>query len=72
VYEEKEGSVSCFNLATMLLWGDMVNSEAGNVTPMEARGETALQKRTDEANRKKLISDKRTSLPRDIIFAQQS
>jgi TPR repeat protein len=38
---------------------------------MEARGETALQKRTNEANREKLKSDKRTSLPRDPIFAQQ-
>jgi TPR repeat protein len=71
VCEEKEDSVSCFTLATMLLRGDKVNSEADNVTPMEARGETALQKRTNEANREKLKSDKRTSLPRDPIFAQQ-
>jgi TPR repeat protein len=72
VCEEKEDSVSCFTLATMLLRGNKVDSEGDNVTPMEARGETALQKRTNEANREKLKSNKRTSLPRDPIFAQQS
>ncbi|KAL3789468.1 hypothetical protein ACHAWO_002797 [Cyclotella atomus] len=71
VCEEKEDSVSCFTLATMLLRGDKVNSEADNVTPMEARGETALQKRANEASREKLSNDKRTSLPRDPSFAQE-
>lgn len=71
VCEEKEDSVSCFTLATMLLRGDRVNSEADNVTPEEARGMKALQSRENERSREKLSSDKRTSLERDPIFAEQ-
>ncbi|KAL3775976.1 hypothetical protein HJC23_006324 [Cyclotella cryptica] len=71
VCEEKEDSISCFTLATMLLRGDRVNADADNVTPEEARGEKELIKRSHEANREKLVNDKRTSLPRDPLFAQQ-
>ena len=68
---EKEDSVSCFTLATMLLRGDNVNSEADNVSPAEAQGKTSLLKRAHEANRQKLDNDKRTSLPRDPIYARE-
>jgi TPR repeat protein len=71
VCEEREDSVSCFTLATMLLRGDKVNADADNVSPMEARGEAALLKREHEANREKLSSDRRTSLARDPVFAEQ-
>jgi TPR repeat protein len=71
VCEEKEDSVSCFTLATLLLRGDQVNSEADNVTPEEARGAKKLQTRTNEPSREKLASDARTSLKRDPQFAEQ-
>lgn len=70
VCEEKEDSVSCFTLATMLLRGDMVSSEADNVTPEEARGVKALQKRKNEVSRGKLGSDERKSLKRDPVSAE--
>mmetsp|Transcript_6263 Transcript_6263/g.9902 ORF Transcript_6263/g.9902 Transcript_6263/m.9902 type:complete len:363 (+) Transcript_6263:60-1148(+) len=71
VCEEKEDSVSCFTLATLLLRGDKVNSEADNVSPEEARGTKQLQERTNERSREKLASDERASLPRDPLFAEQ-
>ena len=71
VCEEKEDSVSCFTLATMLLRGDSVNSEADNVTPEEARGVKEVQRRQNERSREKLASDERTSLKRDPQFAEQ-
>ncbi|KAL7539853.1 hypothetical protein ACHAXR_009664 [Thalassiosira sp. AJA248-18] len=48
VCEEKEDSVSCFTLATMLLRGDKVHSDADNVSPEEACGMKELQKRENE------------------------
>lgn len=71
VCEENEDSVSCFTLATMLLRGSKVNSEADNVTPGEAQGMTELQKRENERSREKLSNDERTSLKRDPLFAEQ-
>lgn len=71
VCEEKEDSVSCFTLATMLLRGDKVSSEADNVSPEEARGLKSLQQRKNEANRQKLEGDERTSLKRDPLYAEQ-
>lgn len=71
VCEEKEDSVSCFTLATLLLRGDMVNSEADNVSPEEAQGLKKLQRRANENNREKLASDKRASLKRDPALAEQ-
>jgi len=71
VCEEKEDSVSCFTLATMLLRGDRVNSEADNVSPEEARGVKQLQVRKNERSREKLSNDERASLERDPQFALQ-
>lgn len=69
VCEEKEDSVSCFTLATMLLRGDRVNAEADNVSPDEARGLGTLRSREKEASREKLESDERKALERDPAFA---
>jgi TPR repeat protein len=71
VCEEREDSVSCFTLATLLLRGDKVNSDADNVSPEEARGLKELQVRSNERNRQKLASDKRASLKRDPLFAEK-
>jgi TPR repeat protein len=71
VCEEREDSVSCFTLATLLLRGDKVNSDADNVSPEEARGLKDLQVRSNERSRQKLVSDKRASLKRDPLFAEQ-
>ncbi|KAK1744778.1 Sel1-like repeat family protein [Skeletonema marinoi] len=71
VCEEKDDSVSCFTLATMLLRGDKVSSEADNVSPEEARGVKELQKRVNEPSREKKSIDERTSLKRDPLFAEQ-
>mmetsp|Transcript_17803 Transcript_17803/g.38837 ORF Transcript_17803/g.38837 Transcript_17803/m.38837 type:complete len:356 (-) Transcript_17803:61-1128(-) len=71
VCDEKEDSVSCFTLATMLLRGDKVNSEADNVSPEEARGLKKLQKRAKERNREKLASDERAPLRRDPVLAEE-
>ncbi|KAL7474594.1 hypothetical protein ACHAW6_000564 [Cyclotella cf. meneghiniana] len=71
VCEEKEDSISCFTLATMLLRGDKVNADADNVTPEEARGEKEVIRRANEENRAKLATDRRSSLPRDPLFAQR-
>lgn len=71
VCEEREDSVSCFTLATMLLRGDVVNSDADNVSPEEARGLKELQRRENERSREKLSRDERTSLKRDPLFAEQ-
>ena len=58
-------SLSCFTLATMLLRGDLVNNEADNVSPMEARGLSAIKQRKNEQNREKTSDDKRIALKRD-------
>jgi len=71
VCEEKDDSYSCFTLATMLLRGEKVNSEADNVSPEEARGVAEVKKRANEANREKLPTDKRESLKRDPILAKE-
>jgi len=68
---ENGDSLSCFTLATMLLRGDQVNSEADNVTPEEARGLKPVKKRKNEADRVKNAEDERISLQRDPIRAQQ-
>ena len=71
VCEEKEDSVSCFTLATMLLRGDKVNSEADNVSPEEARGVRELKVRVNEPSREKRSNDERSSLKRDPQFAEK-
>mmetsp|Transcript_13581 Transcript_13581/g.29533 ORF Transcript_13581/g.29533 Transcript_13581/m.29533 type:complete len:359 (+) Transcript_13581:94-1170(+) len=71
VCKEKEDSVSCFTLATLMLRGDQVNSEADNVSPEEARGMKELQTRENENSREKLSSDERASLKRDPKFAEE-
>lgn len=71
VCEEREDSVSCFTLATLMLRGDQVNSDADNVTPAEARGFKEVQVRSNERSRQKVASDKRASLKRDPLFAEQ-
>ena len=71
VCEEREDSVSCFTLATLLLRGDKVNSDADNASPEEARGLKELQVRSNERSRQKLKSDKRASLKRDPLIAEQ-
>lgn len=66
-------SIACFTLATMLLRGDKIKHDATNVTPMEARGETVIQERTNEQSRRvdddskeqKQEGGKQKSIPRD-------
>lgn len=70
VCEVNEDSVSCFTLATMLLRGDKVNSEADNVSPKEARGEMALKMRANERSREKSSNDERSALKRDPLLAE--
>jgi len=57
-------SISCFTLASMLLRGDKINKEAGNVSPQEARGLTPLAKRTNEEDRSRKPDDTKP-IPRD-------
>lgn len=71
VCEEKDDSVSCFTLATMMLRGDNVSSEADNVSPEEARGIQELQQRVNEPSREKVATDERKALKRDPLFAEQ-
>jgi TPR repeat protein len=71
VCEEKEDSVSCFTLATLLLRGDKVNADADNVSPDEARGMKQLQVRANERPREKRPDDARASLQRDPKLAEQ-
>ena len=63
--------ISCFTLATMLLRGEHVAPEATNVSPQEARGETAVAQRENEANRAKSQADRRKALPRDPPRAEK-
>jgi len=63
-------SISCFTLATMLLRGNLVNSEADNVTPQEALGQAPIKQRKNEADRIKLTQDQRISLDRDPLKAE--
>lgn len=63
--------ISCFTLATMLLRGDEVSSEASNVRPQEARGETKIEQRVNEADRAKTATDSRVGLQRDPPRAEQ-
>jgi TPR repeat protein len=68
---ENGDSLSCFTLATMLLRGDVVNAEADNVTPDEARGLAPVKQRENEVNRVKDDEDKRVALNRDPLRAEQ-
>ena len=68
---ENGDPISCFTLATLLLRGDFVNSEANNVSPQEARGQEPVKEREFEAQRRKDESDPRKALPRDPIRAEQ-
>ena len=63
--------ISCFTLATMLLRGDHVSSEADNVSPSEARGRTDVQARQNEQDRRKGADDRRKALQRDPPRAEQ-
>ncbi len=71
VCKEHGDSLSCFTLATMLLRGDKVNSEADNVSPDEARGLAPIKQRQNENDRSKPLDDKRVSLDRDPIRAKE-
>lgn len=71
VCKEHGDSLSCFTLATMLLRGDVVNAEADNVSPDEARGIKDVKKRENEADRRKDKDDKRKALARDPIKAKE-
>lgn len=64
-------SISCFTLATMLLRGNFVSAEADNVTPQEAVGNAPIKQRKNEADRVKLVEDKRIALDRNPIKAEQ-
>ena len=68
---ENGDSLSCFTLATMLLRGNNVNSEADNVTPEEARGLAPVKKRKNEDDRVKDQDDARVALERDPKRAQE-
>ena len=50
-------SISCYTLATMLLRGDRVNTNANNVSPQEARGKSPLVKRENEEDRHRTDKD---------------
>lgn len=63
--------ISCFTLATMLLRGDHVSSEADNVSPSEARGRTDVQARQNEQDRRKTADDRRKALQRDPPRAER-
>ena len=63
--------ISCFTLATMLLRGDNVSSEADNVSPSEARGRTDVQRRQNEQDRRKTADDQRKALARDPPRAER-
>ena len=63
--------ISCFTLATMLLRGDHVSSEADNVSPSEARGRTDVQARQNEQDRRKGADDRRKALQRDPPRAER-
>merc|ERR1712232_1011876 len=58
-------SIACFTLATMLLRGDLIDPNADNVTPKEARGEEQVQQRTGELDRRRKEGDTRVTIPRD-------
>jgi len=64
-------SISCFTLATMLLRGNLVSTEADNVTPQEAVGTAPIKQRKNEADRIKITEDKRIALERDPMRAEQ-
>jgi TPR repeat protein len=63
-------SISCFTLATMLLRGDKINKQARNATPQEARGETPVQKRTNEDDRERNV-EKEDYIKRDPKRAEE-
>lgn len=68
---EEGDSLSCFLLATMLIRGNNVNSEANNITPGEARGIDPIKQRQNESDRAKQNTDKRVALQRDPKRAEQ-
>ena len=68
---ENGDSLSCFTLASMLLRGNTVNSEADNVSPDEARGIKPVKTRENEPNRVKQVEDKRLALERDPPRAER-
>jgi TPR repeat protein len=68
---EEGDSYSCFLLATMMLRGGNVTPDADNVSPQEASGLTAIQRRQHEANRKKAEDDARVALPRNPKRAEE-
>lgn len=71
VCKEQGDSISCFTLASMLLRGDAVRSEADNVSPAEARGEAEIKRRKNEEDRRKSEGDKREALRRDPVKAEE-
>jgi len=64
-------SLSCFTLATMLLRGNLVSSEAENVTAAEAQGMDNVRQRKNEPSRVKDKNDSRVALERDPDRAEQ-
>mmetsp|Transcript_29887 Transcript_29887/g.45734 ORF Transcript_29887/g.45734 Transcript_29887/m.45734 type:complete len:373 (+) Transcript_29887:48-1166(+) len=64
-------SLSCFTLATMLLRGSEVSSEADNVTPNEARGMAPVKRRKNEDDRSKATDDERVALKRHPTRAEK-
>lgn len=63
-------SVSCFELATILLRGDKISNTADNVTPQEARGLEPLQQRQNEQDRHRR-EDELTVIQRDPPRAEE-
>jgi TPR repeat protein len=61
----KNDSMSCYTVATMLLRGQHVRLDASNVTPEEAQGKKPLVKRTNEEDRGRPKDDRSYKVARD-------
>mmetsp|Transcript_8146 Transcript_8146/g.10645 ORF Transcript_8146/g.10645 Transcript_8146/m.10645 type:complete len:308 (+) Transcript_8146:136-1059(+) len=65
-------SVSCFELATLLLRGDKISNNADNATPQEAQGLEPVKQRSNEKDReKKEHENQLATIPRDAKRAEE-
>jgi len=71
VCDEHNDSLSCFALASMLLRGTNVSSDAGNVTPQEAQGIAPVIQRENEYDRTRKPDERSKTVLRDPKRAEQ-
>merc|ERR1712232_1013407 len=73
VCNDHNDSVSCFTLASTLLRGDLINDDADNVSPQEAKGESPIIQRENEKDRRRRKENGSSSkgIPRDPKRAEQ-